>query len=44
MEITQQIRDWARDHGVDPEQARSQGMAERSEAFRAGGAALYRRE
>jgi phosphomethylpyrimidine synthase len=44
MEITQQIRDYAREHGVDPEHARAQGMAERSEAFRAGGAALYRRE
>jgi phosphomethylpyrimidine synthase len=44
MEITQQIRDWAREHGVEPEEARAQGMAERSEAFRAGGAALYRRE
>ncbi len=28
MEITQQIRDYARDHGVDAETAREQGMAE----------------
>jgi phosphomethylpyrimidine synthase len=44
MEITQQIRDWAAEHGVDAETAREQGLAERSEAFRAGGAALYQRD
>jgi phosphomethylpyrimidine synthase len=44
MEITQQIRDYARDHGVDAETAREQGMAERSDAFRARGGALYHRE
>jgi phosphomethylpyrimidine synthase len=44
MEITQQIRDYAREHGVDPETAREQGLAERSEAFRAGGAEIYHRE
>jgi phosphomethylpyrimidine synthase len=44
MEITQQIRDYARDHGVDAETAREQGMAERSEEFRARGGALYHRE
>jgi len=43
MEITQQIRDFAREHGGDPEQAREEGLRERSEAFRAGGAQLYRR-
>jgi phosphomethylpyrimidine synthase len=44
MEITQQIRDYAAAHGVDAETARERGLAERSEAFRAGGAALYRRD
>jgi phosphomethylpyrimidine synthase len=43
MEITQQIRDFAATQGVDPETAREQGMAERSEAFRASGGALYRK-
>jgi phosphomethylpyrimidine synthase len=41
MEITQQIRDYARDHGVEPETAREQGMAEMSDSFRARGAELY---
>jgi len=44
MEITQQIRDYARERGVDAETARAAGLAERSEAFRAGGAELYQRE
>ena len=39
----QQIRDFAATQGVDPETAREQGMAERSEAFRASGGALYRK-
>jgi phosphomethylpyrimidine synthase len=43
MEITQQIRDFAAEQGVDPATARERGMAERSEAFRASGGALYRR-
>ena len=43
MEITQQIRDFAREHGTDAEAAREEGLRERSEAFRAGGAELYRR-
>jgi len=41
MEITQQIRDYARDHGVEPEAAREQGMAKMSDSFRARGAELY---
>ncbi len=44
MEITQQIRDYARDHGVDAEAARDQGMAEMSDEFRARGGALYHRD
>jgi phosphomethylpyrimidine synthase len=43
MEITQQIRDFAAEQGVDPATARERGMAERSEAFRASGGALYRK-
>jgi phosphomethylpyrimidine synthase len=44
MEITQQIRDWAAERGVDAETARAQGLAERSEEFRKSGGALYRRD
>ena len=44
MEITQQIRDYARDHGVEAEAAREQGMAEMSDTFRARGGALYHRD
>ena len=43
MEITQQIRDFARERGLDEEAARAQGLDEMSEAFRTGGGALYRR-
>jgi phosphomethylpyrimidine synthase len=43
MEITQQIRDFAREQGTDAESAREAGLRERSDAFRAGGAELYRR-
>jgi phosphomethylpyrimidine synthase len=41
MEITQQIRDWAREHGVDEAQAREHGMSEMSERFRETGGELY---
>jgi phosphomethylpyrimidine synthase len=41
MEITQQIRDYAAAQGLDAETARAQGLAERSEAFRKAGGALY---
>jgi phosphomethylpyrimidine synthase len=44
MEITQQIREYAAAHDLDEDGARARGMAEQSEAFRAAGAALYRRE
>jgi phosphomethylpyrimidine synthase len=43
MEITQQIRDFARDRGLEAGRAREEGMRERSEAFRAGGGELYSR-
>ncbi len=41
MEITQQIRDFARDHGLDERQAVQAGMQERSETFRKTGLKLY---
>ena len=41
MEITQQIRDYAAQHGIDTEVAREHGMAEKSDEFRQGGARLY---
>ncbi|MEB2343726.1 MAG: phosphomethylpyrimidine synthase ThiC [Deltaproteobacteria bacterium] len=43
MEITQQIRDFARERGTGAEAAREAGLREQSEAFRAGGAEIYRR-
>ncbi len=42
MEITQQIRDHAAKLGLDAERAREQGMAEQAQAFREGGAEIYR--
>ena len=42
MEITQQVREYAEQHGVDVDEARRQGLDERSEAFRSGGGGLYR--
>jgi phosphomethylpyrimidine synthase len=42
MEITQQIRDYAASQGTSPEQARQQGMEEKSREFRSSGAKLYR--
>jgi phosphomethylpyrimidine synthase len=41
MEITQQIRDFAAERGLDTERAREAGMDEMSEAFRARGGELY---
>ncbi len=44
MEITQQIRDFAREQGIeDAERARQEGLQERSAEFRAGGGELYKR-
>jgi phosphomethylpyrimidine synthase len=42
MEITQQVREYAARHGVRVEEAREQGLAEMSAAFRAGHGELYR--
>ena len=43
MEITQQIRDWARDQGVGDAEAQRLGMAEKSAEFRGGDGEIYRR-
>jgi len=42
MEITQQVRDYAREQGLVAEDALAAGMQEKSEAFRDGGAEVYR--
>jgi phosphomethylpyrimidine synthase len=44
MEITQQIRDWAAEHGASPTEAKERGLQEMSERFRKGGSTLYRPE
>ncbi len=44
MEITQQLRKYATDHGVDAETARQEGFLEMSERFLAEGAELYRKQ
>jgi phosphomethylpyrimidine synthase len=41
MEITQQVRAYAREHGMDEDGARAAGMAEKSAEFRASGSDLY---
>ena len=41
MEITRELRDYAADKGVTPEEARDLGMEERSQAFREQGGELY---
>ena len=43
MEITQQLRDYAAEHGiVDAGEAAETGMAEMAESFRAGGGKIYK--
>jgi phosphomethylpyrimidine synthase len=44
MKITQEVRDYAREHGVDASAALAQGMAEKAAEFRASGGDLYRAE
>jgi len=44
MKITQDVRDYAAEHGVDEAKALEAGMAEKSEEFRAQGAQVYHRE
>ncbi len=44
MKITQDVRDYAAQHGVDETAALEAGMAEKSAEFRAQGAQVYRKE
>jgi phosphomethylpyrimidine synthase len=44
MKITQDVRDFAAEHGVDEAQALETGMAEKARQFREQGAELYRPE
>jgi phosphomethylpyrimidine synthase len=44
MKITQDVRDYAREHGVEATQALTEGMAEKAAEFRDAGNHLYRRE
>ncbi|MDP3046591.1 MAG: phosphomethylpyrimidine synthase ThiC [Chloroflexota bacterium] len=41
MKITQDVRDYAATHGLNPEEALSVGMTEQAQAFRAAGADIY---
>ncbi|RMH65126.1 MAG: phosphomethylpyrimidine synthase ThiC [Bacteroidetes bacterium] len=43
MKITQDVRDYAREHGLDTDEALSTGLQEKAEEFRAGGGELYRK-
>ncbi|HVI25231.1 MAG TPA: phosphomethylpyrimidine synthase ThiC [Xanthomonadaceae bacterium] len=43
MKITQDVRDYAAEHGVDGAQALEAGMAEKAAEFREAGAEVYRR-
>ena len=42
MKITQDVRDYAREHGVDEDAAIAEGMAEKAAEFREAGGNLYR--
>ncbi|NOT87038.1 MAG: phosphomethylpyrimidine synthase ThiC [Lysobacter sp.] len=44
MKITQDVRDYAAEHGVDEQKALEAGMAEKSAEFLAQGAEVYRKE
>ena len=43
MKITQDVRDYAAEHGVDEQAALAEGMAEKASEFRAAGAEVYRK-
>ena len=43
MEITQQVREYARAHSLDPEKALEAGLAERARDFQQSGGELYQR-
>jgi phosphomethylpyrimidine synthase len=42
MQITQELREYARAKGLEESEARERGLVERAEAFREGGGELYR--
>jgi phosphomethylpyrimidine synthase len=42
MKITQDVRDYAREHGVSERDALSRGMEEKAVEFVEGGAEIYR--
>ncbi|UHQ20812.1 phosphomethylpyrimidine synthase ThiC [Lysobacter sp. KIS68-7] len=44
MKITQDVRDYAAEHGVDETKAIEAGLAEKADEFRAAGAEVYRAE
>ncbi|HEX5960726.1 MAG TPA: hypothetical protein VFY97_05715, partial [Rhodanobacteraceae bacterium] len=44
MKITQDVRDYAREHGVDALAAIDEGMAEKAAEFREQGSEIYRAE
>ena len=41
MKITQEVREYAVSHAVDAEEALVEGMREKAEQFRQGGAEIY---
>ena len=43
MEITQDVREYAKEHGLGEEVALDEGMAEKAAEFRAQGAEVYRK-
>jgi len=43
MKITQDVRDYADEHGIDAIEAIGAGMSEQSDAFNAGGGEIYRK-
>ncbi len=44
MKITQDVRDYAKEHGVDENQALARGMQDKAKEFRETGAEIYRAE
>jgi phosphomethylpyrimidine synthase len=42
MKITQDVRDYAKEHGLDTDEALNEGMAEKAAEFRATGGDVYR--
>jgi phosphomethylpyrimidine synthase len=42
MKITQDVRDYAKEHGVGEAEALNEGMAEKAKEFREQGGELYR--